>query len=65
MSLHFHQSLADGVEDGLGAVVDVELGKDVGDVVLHRLLSDGKLTSDLFVAVTLANEGEHLSFSLG
>ncbi len=39
--LHFHQPLTDGVQDGLGAVVDVQLGEDVGDVILHRLLADG------------------------
>ena len=39
-AVYVDEALADGVEDGLGAVVDVELLVDVGDVVSDGLLGD-------------------------
>ncbi|WP_323127074.1 hypothetical protein [Rubrobacter marinus] len=38
--VHVHETLSDGVEDGPGTVVDVQLLVDVGDVVPDRLLGD-------------------------
>ena len=63
--LDLHQSLADGVQHSLGAVVDVEFGEDVGNVVLHRLLADAELTGDLFVAEALCQQFQDVHLPIG
>src|SRR6266581_2912079 len=53
----FDQTLPNGVENGLGAVVDVELLVHVADVVAHGLLADLQLVRDLLVGHP---RGQHL-----
>ncbi len=40
-ALDAHESLFNGVNDGLGAVADLQLGVNVGNVVSHCALADG------------------------
>ena len=53
------EALADGVEDGLGAVADVDLPVDAQDVVVHRPLADPEAAGDLPVG---RSGGEHATY---
>jgi len=54
------ESLLDRVAHQLVALAEVELGQDVLDVVLHRLLADEQFLRDLAVRVSLGDEEQHL-----
>ena len=60
-----HQPLADGIEHRLSAVIDVEFGKDIVDVVLDCFFADAKPLGDLLVRETLGDQGEHLLLAGG
>jgi hypothetical protein len=57
--------VAEGVDDGLGAIVDGEFAEDRGDVVFDGLVGDGEDAGDLFVAVALGNAVEDFDFARG
>jgi hypothetical protein len=57
--------VAEGVDDGLGAVVDGEFTEDRGDVVFDGLVGDGEDAGDLFVAVALGDAVEDFDFAWG
>lgn len=54
-----------GAEDGLGAIGDLKLGEDVGDVVADRLRSQAETVRDLRVGEVLFHEHEHFVLALG
>src|SRR5579883_1345775 len=54
-----------GFEDGAGAVADVELGEDAGDVVLHGALGDVEGARDLAVRVAGGEQAEDLALAGG
>ena len=56
------QSFTNGVKHGLATIIDVELGKDVVDVILDCLFADGKLLGDLSVGQALGDQLEYLEF---
>src|SRR5256885_10587596 len=53
----FDEALADSVEDGLGAIIDLELLVHIAHVVANRLLADLELVGDLLVRHAA---GQHL-----
>src|SRR4051812_40042680 len=59
------QLLADGVEYGLHARVQLELLQDVPDVVLDRVLGDEQLAGDLTVVPATGDETQYVEFALG
>src|SRR3954454_17885852 len=63
--LEVEQLLADGVDDGLHAGVEVQLLEDVAHVVLDRVLRDVELVGDLTVREALSHELEHLELAVG
>src|SRR3954451_17584760 len=63
--LEVEQLLADGVDDGLHAGVEVQLLEDVAHVVLDRVLRDVELVGDLTVREPLGHELEHLELAVG
>src|SRR5215469_12642217 len=56
---------APGGGGGLGAVGDIELGQDVGDVHADRFLADEQLLGDTPVAEPVGEKREYLPFSFG
>jgi hypothetical protein len=54
-----------GADDGLGAVGDLELGKDVGDVVADGLLAQVQLFGDLGVRLVAGDEIQDLALAVG
>ena len=55
----------EGGDRGLGAVLHVELGEDLGDVLLDGLLGDAEGSGDLPVGVPAGEVGEHFGFAGG
>ena len=53
-------AVAKGVEGGLGAAVEVQLGEDVPDVGAHAGLANGQPVGYLQDAVSLGHEAEDL-----
>src|SRR5262245_13911202 len=58
-------SLAHGVDDGLGPVVDRQLAEDRAHVVLDRLLADRQRVGDLLVRHALGDVVEDLDLARG
>src|SRR5919201_5043141 len=54
-----------GPYDRLGAIRDLELGEDVGDVVAHGLRAENEVARDLLVAPPLRDQLEQLALALG
>ena len=51
--------------DGLGAVGDLQLGEDVGDVVPYGLRAEGELPGDGGVGMSFGDEVEDLALAFG
>ena len=54
-----------GYEAGLGAVCDLELGKDGGDVVAYGLLAEEEDRGNLGVCLSLGEQFEDLELTIG
>src|SRR5690349_5119499 len=57
------EALADGAGGGFGAIVDFELGEEVGDVRLGRAEADVEGVGDLAVALALDEQPQYLLFA--
>ena len=54
-----------GERGGLGTPAHAQLGQEVGDVVLDRLLGEEQLRSDLPVGLAVGDQGQDLPLSVG
>ena len=59
------RAIAAGDFGGLGAVFGLELGQDVGDVVLDRALADDQAVGDVFVRRALGQQQQHFALAVG
>jgi hypothetical protein len=57
--------VTDGVQCGLGTVLEAEFAEDVRDVALDRPLAHDEGSRDLLVAATVSEQAENLAFALG
>lgn len=53
------------VERGFGAVGDVDLVEDVGQVACDGAVADVELFADVPVGVSLGRQGEHFALAVG
>lgn len=51
------QALSQSIQDGLSPVVHLELGENVGNVILHRFFADNQPSRNLLVAKPGAGRG--------
>ena len=65
LSLVGDEVLVVGENDRSGAISEVELGKDMVYVGLHRAFADEEALGDLGVGAALADEGQYLAFAVG
>src|SRR5437867_3257554 len=64
-AVELDELLADGIEHGLHARVQVKLLEDVADVVLDGVLGDPESAADLPVRQAVGGELEHLELAVG
>ena len=62
-SLQMHDAVADGADDGVGAVQHAELREQAFEAELHRVLADGEVIGDLLVAAALGQQLQHGQFA--
>ena len=53
------------LDDGLGAISDLQLVEDIGDVVADGLAADVQLGGDLAVVCALGDEGQDFALAVG
>jgi hypothetical protein len=52
-------------DDGLGPVAEAEFGEQVGEVCLHRRLTEEQRAGDLLVGSAPGDEAEHVQLAVG
>src|SRR5450432_534673 len=60
-----HQTTLDGIDRGLGTVVNAHLIEDAADVDAHGFLSDVQLLGDIAIACPPSDTGENLTLTGG